>query len=283
MSEVMLPELLCLSRSVLLLWGGVALVVVLLPWAGLPPPAPPRPAPAEPSHGLLIPLVAFYLLWQNRLALQRLDFRGSWLGVAVVLAGLALFLLGELSTLYILVQYSLLVVLAGLILAFGGLAGLRATWVPLVVLLLMIPLPNILYQGLSAELQLISSKLGVALIRAAGVSGYLEGNVIDLGAMKLQVAEACSGLRYLFPLLTVSFILAYVYRAPIWVRIVVFLSALPITILMNSIRIGVIGLLVERWGPAMAEGFMHDFEGWVVFMLSVALMLTEIWLIACVC
>src|SRR3569832_3031007 len=101
--------------------------------------------------------------------MQRLDFRGSWLGVAEVLAGLALFQLGELSTLYILVQNSLLVVLAGLILAFGGLEGLRATWVPLVVLLLMIPLPSFLYQGLYAELQLISSQLGVALIRAAGV------------------------------------------------------------------------------------------------------------------
>jgi len=280
MSVVMMPEHSRLSRSATLLWGGVALVVVLMYWDGLTYLVKQWIANEEYSHGFLIPLVAFYLLWQNRLALQRLDFRGSWLGVAVVLAGLALFLLGELSTLYILVQYSLLVVLAGLILAFGGLAGLRATWVPLVVLLLMIPLPNFLYQGLSAELQLISSKLGVALIRAAGVSVFLEGNVIDLGAMKLQVAEACSGLRYLFPLLTVSFILAYVYRAPIWVRIVVFLSALPITILMNSIRIGVIGLLVERWGPAMAEGFMHDFEGWVVFMLSVALLLTEIWLIA---
>src|SRR3569623_2023112 len=221
MSVVMMPEHSRLSRSATLLWGGGALVVVLMYWDGLTYLVKQWIANEEYSHGFLIPLVAFYLLWQNRLALQRLDFRGSWLGVAVVLAGLALFLLGELSTLYILVQYSLLVVLAGLILAFGGLAGLRATWVPLVVLLLMIPLPNFLYQGLSAELQLISSKLGVALIRAAGGSVFLEGNVIDLGAMKLQVAEACSGLRYLFPLLTVSFILAYVYRAPIWVSIVV--------------------------------------------------------------
>src|SRR3569623_1553034 len=280
MSVVMMPEHSRLSRSATLLWGGVALVVVLMYWDGLTYLVKQWIANEEYSHGFLIPLVAFYLLWQNRLALQRLDFRGSWLGVAVVLAGLALFLLGELSTLYILVQYSLLVVLAGLILAFGGLAGLRATWVPLVVLLLMIPLPNFLYQGLSAELQLFSSKLGVALIRAAGVSVFLDGIVIDLGAMKLQVAEACSGLRYLFPLLTVSFILAYVYRAPIWVRILVFVSALPITVLMNSFRSGIIGLLVDRWGPVMAEGFLHDFEGWVVFMLSLVVLLAEILLLA---
>lgn len=280
MSAVMSPEHIRPSRSAAWLGGAVALVVILMYWDGLTYLVQQWTGSEEYSHGFLIPLVAGYLLWQNKAALRRLEMRGSWTGVIVVAMGLLLFLLGELSTLYILVQYSLLIVLAGLVLAFAGFAGLRATWVPLVVLLLMIPLPNFLYQGLSSELQLTSSKLGVAFIRAAGVSVFLEGNVIDLGAMKLQVAEACNGLRYLFPLLTVSFILAYVYRAPIWVRVMVFLSALPITILMNSMRIGVIGLLVERWGPAMAEGFMHDFEGWVVFMLSVALLLAEIWLIA---
>lgn len=280
MSAVMLPEHIRPSRSAAWLGGAVALVVILMYWDGLTYLVEQWTGSEEYSHGFLIPLVAAYLLWQNKAALQRLDLRGSWLGVVVVAMGLMLFLLGELSTLYILVQYSMLIVLAGLVLAFAGFAGLRATWVPLVVLLLMIPLPNFLYQGLSSELQLISSKLGVAFIRAAGVSVFLEGNVIDLGAMKLQVAEACNGLRYLFPLLTVSFILAYVYRAPIWLKIVIFLSALPITVLMNSMRIGAIGLLVERWGPMMAEGFMHDFEGWVVFVLSVGLLLAEIWLFA---
>lgn len=269
-----------LSRSAALLWAAVAAIVILMYWDGLVYLVDQWMAKEEYSHGFLIPLVALYLLLQNKAALQSLECRGSWWGVAVVAFGLFLFLMGELSTLYIVIQYSLLIVLAGLIITFAGFAGLRATWVPLVVLLLMIPLPNFLYQNISAELQLISSKIGVAFIRLFGVSVFLEGNVIDLGAMKLQVAEACNGLRYLFPLLTVSFILAYVYRAPIWLRALVFLSAIPITILMNSLRIGAIGITVDRWGAAMAEGFIHDFEGWVVFMLSMLVLLTEIWLIS---
>jgi len=280
MSAVMHPDLSRLSRSALLLLAGMAVFIGIMYWDGLSYLVGQWSAQDEYSHGFLIPLVALYLLWQNKAALQRLECRGSWWGAVLVVLSLALFLLGELSTLYILIQYSFLILLAGLVLSFAGFPGLRVTWVPLVVLLLMIPLPNFLYQGLSSELQLISSKLGVLLIRSAGVSVFLEGNVIDLGAMKLEVAEACSGLRYLFPLLTVSFILAYVFRAPLWMRLLVFVSALPITVLMNSFRIGIIGLLVDRWGPVMAEGFLHDFEGWVVFMLSLVVLLAEILLLA---
>lgn len=280
MSAILHPNLSRLSRSATLLLAGITVFIVVMYWDGLGYLVQQWLAKEEYSHGFLIPFVALYLLWQNKAALERLECRGSWWGVAVVMMALALFLLGELSTLYILIQYSLLVLIAGLVLTFAGAPGLRVTWVPLVVLLLMIPLPNFLYQGLSSELQLISSELGVMLIRAMGVSVFLEGNVIDLGAMKLEVAEACNGLRYLFPLLTVSFILAYIYRGPLWARLLVFASALPITVLMNSFRIGVIGILVERWGPAMAEGFLHDFEGWVVFVASVALLLAEIWLLA---
>src|SRR6201999_3169631 len=105
---------------------------------------------------------------------------------------------------------------------------------------------------------------------AAGISVLLEGNVIDLGSYQLEVAEARSGLRYLFPLMTLGFILAYLFRGPLWKRIAIFLATIPITVVMNSLRIGFIGITVDRWGRAMAEGALHDFEGWVVFMFSTA-------------
>jgi exosortase D (VPLPA-CTERM-specific) len=143
----------------------------------------------------------------------------------------------------------------------------------------MIPLPNFLYNNLSQQLQLISSELGVWVIRQFGVSVFLEGNVIDLGAYKLQVVEACSGLRYLFPLMSFGFLIAYVYRGPTWQRWLIFLSTLPITVLMNSFRIGVIGVTVKHWGTAAADGFLHDFEGWVVFMACVALLCIEVWIL----
>ena len=144
----------------------------------------------------------------------------------------------------------------------------------------MIPLPGFFLNNLSSQLQLLSSTIGVEVIRLFGISVYLEGNVIDLGTYKLQVVEACSGLRYLFPLISLSFICAYIFRGAFWKRAIIFLSSIPITILMNSFRIGVIGILVEHWGVSQAEGFLHDFEGWAVFMTSLGIILGEIWILA---
>ncbi len=144
----------------------------------------------------------------------------------------------------------------------------------------MIPLPDFLYRGVSAQSQLISSGLGVGIIKLFGISVLLDGNVIDLGTYKLQVAEACNGLRYLFPLMTLGFIAAYFFEGAWWKRAIVFLSTIRITILMNSFRIGVIGVMVEYWGRSMAEGFLHDFEGWVIFMACTAVLVGEMWLLA---
>ncbi|CAN0598622.1 unnamed protein product, partial [Laminaria digitata] len=105
-----------------------------------------------------------------------------------------------------------------------------------------------------------------------GVPVYLEGNVIDLGVYKLQVAEACSGLRYLFPILSFSYLFAILYRGPIWHKAVLLLAAAPLTVLMNSFRIGVIGVLVNSYGIEQAEGFLHYFEGWVIFGACIAIL-----------
>ena len=143
-----------------------------------------------------------------------------------------------------------------------------------------IPLPYFIDSELSWRLQLISSQLGVFFIRLFGVPVYLTGNVIDLGVYKLQVVEACSGLRYLYPLLSLGFLAAYLFQAPLWQRALVFLSAIPITIVMNSFRIGMVGLLVDRWGTQQAEGLLHFFEGWVIFIACAAILAAEIWLLA---
>ena len=101
---------------------------------------------------------------------------------------------------------------------------------------------------------------------------FLEGNVIDLGVYKLQVAEACSGLRYLFPIMSFSYVFAVLYRGPVWHKIVLLLSAVPIAVLMNSFRIGVIGVLVDRYGIGQAEGFLHFFEGWIIFLSCIGIL-----------
>ncbi len=234
----------------------------------------------EYSHAYLLPVIALFLIWQKKDSLEQIPFEGSWLGLLIVLAGVALFFAADLATLYVLAQYSFVIVLVGLVLAFTGLRGFKMIWVALLVLLFMVPLPDFLFNNLSAQLQLISSEIGVAVIRFFGISVFSEGNVIDLGVFKLQVVEACSGLRYLFPLMTLGFIAAYFFKGAFWKRAIIFLSSIPITVLMNSFRIGVIGLMVDRWGRSMAEGFLHDFEGWAVFMACTGLLIIEMWLLA---
>ena len=230
----------------------------------------------EYSHGFLLPVVAAYLIWQKRDRLELIKFDGSWLGVLIVIFGGALLIAGKIATISTMGQYAFLFVLAGFTLAFTGLRGFREIWLPLAILVFMVQLPTFIYHNLSSQLQLISSQIGVWLIRLFDISVYLEGNVIDLGTMKLQVVEACSGLRYLFPLMAMGVIIAILYKAPAWKRWFVFLSTIPITILMNSFRIGAIGVMVEYWGQEMAEGFLHDFEGWVVFMAALGVLLLEI-------
>jgi len=234
----------------------------------------------EYSHGFLIPFITVFLIWQKKNEAATARISKYWPGLWVVFAGLCLFFLGELSTLFIIQQYAFLIVVFGLVLAVAGIEIFRLIRIPLFFLFFAIPLPDFIYQGLSSKLQLLSSRLGVCLIRMCNISVYLEGNVIDLGAYKLQVVEACSGLRYLFPLMSLAFICAFFFKAPFWKRAIVFLSSIPVTVFMNSFRVGVIGVLVEYWGPSMAEGFLHDFEGWAVFMTCSAILIGEMWLLA---
>lgn len=229
----------------------------------------------EYGYGYMIPALTAFLIWQRKNSIERIPFDGSWLGIVLVLMGLGLYFIGSIATLYVVSQYGLLLVVAGLALGFTGREGFKLLLVPLLFLVFMIPLPVFLYNSLSAKLQLISSEIGVAVIRLFGISVHLQGNVIDLGTYKLQVVEACSGLRYLFPLAALSFIAACFYNAPFWKRAVLVLSSAPITILMNSFRIGMIGILVEYWGTDMAEGFLHDFEGWIIFMACTLLLIAE--------
>jgi len=234
----------------------------------------------EYGYGFMIPFITAFLIWQRKDRLARIDFSGSWPGVLMLLGGLLVLFAGKLSTLHSVTQYGFLISLMGGAYSLMGWKAFRVILVPLLLLFLMVPLPPFLYNNLSSQLQLLSSQLGVAVIRLFGISVYLEGNVIDLGTYKLQVVEACSGLRYLFPLVSLSIIAACFYRDAVWKRFVLVLSSIPITVFMNSFRIGVIGILVEYGGPEQAEGFLHYFEGWVVFMGCVGLLLVVIWVLS---
>ena len=231
----------------------------------------------EYSHAYLIPAISLFIGY--KLAPSAFaSAESSWLGLAFVAFAAVTAIVGELSTTFTLVQYAFILLLLGVFITLFGLKSSIALWFPFCFLVFMVPLPNFIFANLSQSLQLISSEIGVAVIRLLGISVYLEGNVIDLGSYQLQVVEACSGLRYLFPLMSFGALVAYLFKAPAWQRVVLFLSTIPITVVMNSIRIGLIGALVEHFGIGAAEGFLHYFEGWIIFVTCLAILLFEAWI-----
>ncbi len=231
------------------------------------------------SHGPFIPLIFLYMIWMRRHGLQSVNISGTWWGVPIVGVGLFMYVVGQFAAMHAIVHVSLWLVIVGLLTCAIGLSGIRQIAFPLCYLLAAIPPPTFLQYELSSRLQLWSSALGIGFLQSIGIMALRDGNVIDLGRIQLQVVEACSGLRYLFPLTTLTILGAYLYRDTLWKRILLVLSSIPISILLNGVRIGVIGVLVEHYGSGAAEGFTHFFEGWVIFVASLGLLCLEMWLL----
>ncbi len=228
----------------------------------------------EYSHGPLIPLLSLYLFLRQLRAAPPAPavVNDRWPGVWLLVFTLALGILGNIARIPDIVTYAMILwFYAVLLIGFGARYGAQF-WPPVLHLVFMLPLPSFIYWKLSITLQFISSEIGVWLIRLLGIPVFLDGNIIDLGVYKLHVAEACSGLRYLFPVMSFSYIFAVLYQGPTWHKAVLLLSAAPITVLMNSFRIGVIGVMVDNYGIEHAEGFLHFFEGWVIFISCVLIL-----------
>jgi exosortase D (VPLPA-CTERM-specific) len=231
------------------------------------------------NYGYLIPLVALYLIWEKRDQLDGTQSIYSFAGLLFAIAGLCLFWVGELGGELFMQYISLWMVISGLTWMHLGWTKVRIILFPILFMLTMFPLPHFVTAKLTLKLKLISSKLGVMVLQALGHTAYREGNVIDLGFTQLQVVDACSGLRYLIPLIVLSIVVVYFYRSAWWKKTLVVLSAVPISILVNGLRIASVGLLYPVWGPKVAEGFFHDFSGWLIFMLSMGVLLAEMWLL----
>lgn len=231
-------------------------------------------AQPEYSHGPLIPVVSGFLLLRQLKGVPaaQASVRDRLPGFALLALAVLLAVFGRVIRITDFVAYAMILwVGAMLLIGFGWPRG-RHLWPPVFHLIYMLPLPGALYYGVSTWLQGVSSELGVLFLRLMAVPVYLDGNIIDLGVYKLEVAEACSGLRYLFPILSFSYIFAVLYRGPMWHKAVLLIAAAPLSVLMNSVRIGIAGLVVDRYGLAHVEGITHFLEGWVIFVTCVVLL-----------
>ncbi|MCC7009090.1 MAG: exosortase [Acidobacteria bacterium] len=225
------------------------------------------------SHGFLIPPLALYFAWERRSRLTAAASRPSWLGMVLILGSVGVLLAGLLGSELFLSRVSFVGIVAGIVLFVFGWAHLRILAFPIAFLLLMIPIPALIFNQIAFPLQLLASQAGEVTMATAGIPVLREGNVLILANTSLEVAEACSGIRSLISLITLGLVFGYFADSRAWVRAAIVLSAIPVAIVSNAARVAGTGVAAHYYGVAAAEGFFHEFSGWVVFVLAFLLIL----------
>jgi exosortase len=224
------------------------------------------------SHGFLVPVFAIFLVWQDRKRLGELPVRPTWLGLVVMAGAMMQLTVGIMGAELFLSRSSLIALLAGMVLFFLGWKHFRALLFPLLFLFLMVPIPAILFNEITIPLQFLASNMAGGLVEWMGVPVLRQGNIIQLPGMTLEVAEACSGIRSLMSLTTVAVIYAYFLESKLLPRLLLSVSAIPIAVIANGLRVTGTALLAFYWDKEAAEGFFHDFSGWLIFVLSLLML-----------
>jgi exosortase A len=224
------------------------------------------------SHGFLIVPVALYLVWERRGRLAAIAPAPAWSGLALVVASIAILAAGVLGAELFLTRVSILGALAGSVLVLFGREALAVVAFPLAFLLLMIPIPAIVFNQVAFPMQLLASRFGELALNLAGVPVLREGNVITLSTTTLEVAEACSGIRSLISLLTLAIVYGYFVERRTWARVALAVASIPVAIVANGVRVAGTGIAAHYVGPEAAEGFFHTFSGWLVFIVAFVLL-----------
>jgi exosortase len=264
----------CAFRRKNLLVAGVLAAAIVLMYAGvLASLVRQWSSDDNYSHGFFVLPVAAYFAWERRAALAAASRRPSVLGLVVILGSLLVWTAGLLGSELFLTRISLVGVTAGTVLFVWGWRHVRILLFPILFLLLMVPLPAILFNQIAFPLQLVASQAGEVVIATAGIPVLREGNVLHLPSQTLEVAEACSGIRSLVSLLMLAIVLGYFTERRTGVRVLIAFAAIPIAILANAARVAGTGLAAEWVSPAAAEGFFHTFSGWLLFVVAFAALL----------
>jgi exosortase len=224
------------------------------------------------SHGFLIVPIALYFAWERRDRLMAAPYKPSLLGLVAVILSVITLAAGELGAELFLTRISILGVMGGSILFVLGWEHLRILFLPVAFLLLMIPIPAIIFNQIAFPLQLLASRFGETTLWAMQIPVLREGNVITLANTQLEVAEACSGIRSLISLLTLGIVYGYFMHPSVWVRTLLALATIPVAILANGFRVAGTGIAAHYYGPEAAEGFFHTFSGWLVFLAAFAML-----------
>jgi exosortase len=224
------------------------------------------------SHGFLIVPLAAYLVWERRQRLAVLRPRPSAFGLIIVAGSILVLLAGLLGAELFLTRVAIIGTLVGGVLFVLGWRHLKVMIFPIAILLLMIPIPAIIYNEIVFPLQLLASQVGERSLSVAGIPVLREGNILILANTSLAVAEACSGIRSLISLLTLGIVFGYFTDPRSGVRILIALATVPVAIIANGFRVAGTGIAAHYYGAAAAEGFFHTFAGWLVFVVAFLLL-----------
>jgi exosortase D (VPLPA-CTERM-specific) len=225
------------------------------------------------TYCYLVPVLFVYLVYINRQSLKAVEMKPSITGAVILLVSAFLYLAGKLGSLETLTYIGMWLGIIGLTTLLFGHRITKALAFPFLILGFIVPVPAFLNRLFTFKLKLIASSLSVKLLQFIGVSVFREGNVIDLGINQLQMVDACSGLRYVYPLLLMGLLFAYFLHRQWWQRGLIVAATVPIAVISNAIRIAVTGLLTVHVSPEVAAGFFHGFSGWLIFMVSLLFLL----------
>ncbi len=225
------------------------------------------------SHGFLVPAVSAWFLWRERRRLLDAPLAPSWLGLPLVMLGLAQLALGSVAVELFTMRSSLVTLSMGLVLHFLGLQALRVALFPLAYLLFMVPLPATAYNAVAFPLKLLVTDASVAILKALGIAVLQEGNILHFPETTLEVADACSGMRSLVSLGALGAAYAFMLPLPAVSRAILVLASVPIAMSANILRVVGTGLLSHHWSPRAAMGFFHEFAGLAVFVMAMLLIM----------
>lgn len=259
------------SQVFILLAASLALVVYLY-WAAIPRLLLFWERP-DYSHAYMVPLIMGVVFWLERkklAAVANSEYRLAYLFLA---ATCGLFILGSFGGILALVFLSIWTLVVALLGFFYGDKGLKALWCLVLTGLFAVPWPAFIFSTASFQLRLLSSYLAELMLRVLTIPVYREGNIIDLGSIQLEVVDACSGLRYLLPSILISILAGWLFLKRPLMRTILALMSVPVAVFSNAFRIMITGVLCRWFGPEMAEGFFHDFSGWVVYVISLVILL----------
>ena len=223
----------------------------------------------EMGHGLFVPFIAAYIIWQDRVRLLSLKLIPSWAGLAVVVLGFASMVIGIRGADFFISRMGFMVALVGVLLTLGGLTLIRALLFPLFVLLFMIRIPTFLYTQITFPLQLLASRVAESLLTLIGIPVLRDGNILELPSQRLSVVEACSGIRSLMSLSLLALAYGYAFDSKPWMRWALLALAAPIAIAVNALRVTGTGIMSEI-DKSLASGPFHAAEGFIMWALALA-------------